>query len=351
VAYNESCISTLTCLSDDTETLFPYFAEIISNPAFDNDVIEESRQYLIGDLMRKMDDPGEVCNRVFREHVFHGHPYQKQQTGTIDGLKNIEREDVLDFYNRFYRPDRAALVVVGDITMEDVRTLCESHPANWTPSGKPLPIVQAPHKIEGTRIVLVDMPTSQAHITMGHVGINRTNPDRFKLDVMNKILGGGGLYTRLAEEVRVKRGLTYGIYCYFARREYTGEFLLDTFTKADVAVESIRVSLNELRKIRREPVSEKELADAKMSLIGSYPLRFEQYEDIAQTLVHMNFYGLPKSDVTGYADHISRVTVEDVREVARKYLHPDDIIITVTGPADVLKPELEKLGPVDVVSL
>ncbi len=350
VAYNESCIATLTCLAQDTGTLFPYFAEILSRPAFDPDVLEESRRYLIGDLMRNADDPGDVCFRVFRHEVFQGHPYEKQQTGTIEGLEKIRREDVIRFYETYYRPDRAALVIVGDITADRVFRLCREHLESWRPSGKPLPIVQPPRPVEGTRITLVDMPTAQAQIMMGHVGINRTNPDRFKLDVVNKILGGGGLYTRLAEEVRVKRGLTYGIYSYFARREYTGEFMVSTFTKAESARETIEVCLDELRRIRREPVSAEELEAAKMSLIGSHPLGYEQYEDIAQTLVHMNFYGLPMSDVTQYADQISAVSRTDVREAARKYIHPDDIVITVVGPADRLKADLETLGPVDVVA-
>lgn len=349
VAYNESCISTLTCLSKDTEDLFPFFAEILSAPAFDEAVLEESRQYLIGDLMRKMDDPGEVCGRAFRTAVFAGHPYEKQQTGTIEGLKNATRQDVLDFYSTYYRPDRAALVIVGDITLDQVKTLCDSYLAGWEASGKPLPVVPAPHPVQGMRINLVDMPTAQAQITMGHVGVNRTNPDRFKLDVMNQILGGGGLYTRLAEEVRVKRGLTYGIYCYFARRQYTGEYLLHTFTKAESTVETITVCLQELKRIRNNNVTEEEVADAKMALVGRHPLRYEQYEDIAQTLVHTNFYGLLLNDTTNYSDYISKVTVDDVRQVARKYLHPDDIVITVVGPADILKPELEKLGPVDLI--
>jgi len=349
VAYNESCISTLTCLSKDISTLFPYFAEILSQPAFDPKVIRESRQYLIGDLMRSMDDSAEVCNRVFRNEVFHGHPYQKQQKGTIEGLNNINRQDVLDFYNTYYRPDRSALVIVGDITADQVKNLCETNLQNWKSSGEPLPIVVSPRPVEGMRITLVDMPTAQSQITMGHIGINRTNPDRFKLTVLNKILGGGGLYTRLAEEVRIKRGLTYGIYCYFARREYTGEFLLNTFTKVESTAETINVCLHELHRIQEEEVSAQELADAKMSIIGSHPLQYEQYEDIAQTLVHMNFYGLPMSDVTNYAANISRVTIEDVRQVARKYLHPDDMIITVVGPADKIRTDLEKIGPVDIV--
>lgn len=349
VAYNESCIATLTCLSGDFNRLFPYFSEILSNPAFNEKTIEESRQYLIGDLMRTMDDTGEVCERVFRDHVFRGHPYQKQMTGSMEGLRNINRDDIVGFYSDYYRPDRAALVVVGDISSAEVVALCEQHLAGWIKSDHSLPIVGVPQPVSGMQILIVDRPVTQAQIVMGHTGINRTNSDRFKITVMNGILGGGGLYTRLAEEVRVKRGLTYGIYCYFARREYTGEFLLSTFTKVDSAAETIRVCLDEMRKIQKEPVSEKELEDAKMTLIGSHPLQFEQYEDIAQALVHNSFYGLPLTDITHFADYISQVTVDDVRHVAGKYLHPDDVVITVVGPAEILVPQLESIAPVMVV--
>jgi zinc protease len=349
VAYNESCIVTLTCLADDTTTLFPYFAEIISKPAFDSQVIEESRRYLVGDLMRRGDDTGDICERVFRDAVFSGHPYQKQMNGTLDGLTAITADDVRHFYADYYCPDRAVLVLVGDISRDRVVELCNAHLACWESSNTPLPVVGTPRPIEGTRVLLVDKPATQAQIMIGHVGINRTNPDRFKLLVMNKILGGGGLYTRLAEEVRVKRGLTYSIYCYFARREYTGEFLLSTFTKAESAAETIRVCLHEIRRIRDEPVTPGELQDAKMTLTGSHPLQFEQYEDIAQTLVHNAFYGLPLTDVTQFAEHVENVSPADIRRVARKYLHPDDMVVVVVGPAGVLKADLESIGPVVVV--
>ncbi len=348
-AFNESCIVTLTCLSQDFQTLFPYFSEIIAKPSFEPDILEESRRYLIGDLMRTMDDPGEVSDRVFRDEVFRGHPYQKQMTGTIEGLLAISPEDVRQFYRDLYSPDNAVLVVVGDVTLDKVAELSDRYLSDWQPSDKPLPITGHPEPTRGLRVLLVDRPTTQAQIRMGHTGINRTNPDRFKISVMNKILGGGGLYTRLAEEVRVKRGLTYSIYCFFSRREYTGEFMVSTFTRADLAVETIQVILDEIRRIQTEPVDEKELEDAKMALTGSHPLRFEEYEDIARTLVHNTFYGLPMTDVTHFAEKINEVTVKDVQQVAKKYLQPNDMVIVVTGPADQLQMALEEIGPVVIV--
>ncbi len=348
VAYNESCISDLTCLSEDIEELFPYFAEILSKAQFDQSALQEGKNYIIGDLMRMMDDPGEICYRRFRKEVFQDHPYAKQWKGTIEGIKNCTRQDVLDFYRRFYTPDHAVLVLVGDISFDKVHELCKKHLVTWAPSKEPLPPVPAPEAIRGRHIRLIDKDTVQAQIVLGHIGIDRVNEDRFKIQVMNRILGGGGLYTRLSTEVRVKRGLTYGIYSYFARREFTGEFVVATFTKADSCGETVRVIFDELNKIRSEPVSDEELEDAGQGLIGSFPLQYEKYEDIAEALVHMNFYGLPMKDITHYPTYVNDVTAQDVMDAARKHIHPDGMVITVVGPAEQIKPQLQSLGDVKI---
>ncbi|MBN1357084.1 insulinase family protein [bacterium] len=349
VAYNESCIATLNCLSRDVRELFPCFAEILSRADFEDSNLEEGRNYIIGDLMQSSDDPGDLCYRRFRRDVFGDHPYAKPHKGTIEDLKTITRGQVLEFYRKFYRPDRAVLVVIGDISKDQVETLCRDYLSGWERSSEPLPPIPPPRPVSGTQIHIIDKDTVQAQVVMGHIGIDRVNPDRFKIETLNRILGGGGLFTRLSTEVRVKRGLTYGVYSFFARREFTGEFAVGTFTKVDTLGETVRVILDELRKIREEPVLDGELQDAKQGLIGSHPLEFEQYEDIAGTLVHMNFYGLPLDDVTLYPRYIRSVTREDILKTAQRYIHPDDLVITIVGPADRIVPQIESLGPVRIV--
>jgi len=349
VAFNESCISTLTCLSEDIQDLFPYYAEILSNAAFEESNFEEGRQYVIGDLMQSSDDANDLCYRRFREDVFKNHPYAKPRKGTIEGLRSISREDVLGFYRTYYTPDRSVLVLVGDISPEIAKQLCSQYLSDWKPSTKPLPSMPKHEQQNGLQIFVVDKDTSQAQVNIGHIGINRVNPDRFKIQVMNRILGGGGLYTRLATEVRVKRGLTYGIYSFFAKREFTGEFAVSTFTKVDTLGETVRVILAELKKIRENPVSDEELMDAKQGLIGSFPLQFEKYEGIAQDLVHMSFYKLPREDIIKYPQYINSVTKTQIMETAQKYIHPNDLVITIVGPADRIVPQIENLGTVKVV--
>ena len=349
VAYNESCIATLTCLSKDTQKLFPYFAEILSRAKFEEKKLDEGRQYIIGDLIRMNDDPGELCYRYFRQFVFGDHPYSKPQKGSVEGLMNCSRQDVLDFYHRYYTPNQAVLVFVGDVSLDVVRGMCDSYLSQWSNSDEASEIIHEAKMSSEVKIKIIDKDTVQAQINMGHVGINRTDPDRFKLRVLNSILGGSGLYSRLATEVRVKRGLTYGVYSFFAQREFTGEFAVSTFTKLETCKETIQVILNELNRIRTETVSDDELEDAKQSLIGSFPLAFEEYEGIAQTLVHSAFYKLPRTDTTDFPIYIRNVTKEDVLAAAQKHIHPEDIIIVVTGPAEKLAPELESLGPVEII--
>ncbi|MBN1552949.1 insulinase family protein, partial [bacterium] len=292
VAYNESCIATLNCLSADIVELFPYFAEILSKASFDDSSLQEGKNYIIGDLMRMNDDASELCYRRFRYDVFQNHPYAKPHKGNIESLISCTRDDVLNFYRKYYTPDQAVLVLVGDVSKSSVESLCEKYLSDWEKASESLPLINAPLQIVGRKITIVNKDTVQAQINIGHIGINRTNPDRFRIEVLNRILGGGGLYTRLAEEVRVKRGLTYGVYSFFAQREFTGEFAVSTFTKVESCGEAIEVILSELNRIRDELVTDDELWDAKQSLIGSFPLEFEDYEGIAQSLVHMYFYGL-----------------------------------------------------------
>ncbi len=351
VAYNESCIATLTCLSKDITRLFPYFSEILSRPAFESANLEEARQYLIGDIMRLDDNPGDLAYYQFRKDVFKDHPYSKPHKGSINGLKSITREDVMTFYQTYYAPNRTVLVLVGDVTVEQIRTLCEQTLAQWKPSTETLPEIPNPTPIQGVQIHILDKDTSQSQIMIGNIGINRVNPDRFRIEVMNDILGGDGLFARLATEVRVKRGLTYGIYSFFAEREFTGEFVVSTFTKVDSTAETIRIILDELKKIRDVPVSDAELREAKQGLIGSFPLKFEEYEGIAQTIVHSHFYHLPMTDITEYPRWINEVTAGDVRTAAQTYIQPDNLLIVILGPADRLRPQLEalNLGTIDVI--
>jgi zinc protease len=348
-AYNESCIATLTSLKKDFKSMFPYFADILTKPAFRSENLEEARSYLTGTILRDKNNLENQCYLRFRKDVFGDHPYSKPQKGTIDSVQSIKPDDLVNFYSKYYHPDHAALVFVGDINAKEAFSTAQHYLGSWPHSRELLPEISRPRDISGIHINLMDAPSVQAQIALGHIGIDKTSKDRFKIITLNQILGNGSITSRLGEEVRVKRGLTYGIYSSFVQREFTGEFAVVTSTKIESCGETIRVILDALSNIRTNLISEQELLDAKQSLINQFPLLFEQYEDIASELVHLKFYHLPMTDLTDYAKQIQGITREDILETAQKYLHPDKIMITIVGPKLTLMSQLATIADVTLV--
>jgi zinc protease len=221
----------------------------------------------------------------------------------------------------------------------------------WETGQFATPEFAQPPQITGRQILLVDKPDlTQSYISIGHLGIKRKSPDYFPLRVMNYILGGGGFASRLTDEVRAKRGLTYDIYSNFDRYRLRGAFEVSTFTRTDSTMAAIQAIVEEMERMRTEKVSEKELSDTKSFYNGYYPLRFETPEQIAAQILDVEIYDLGEDYIKNYRKNMSAVTAEDVLRVAQKYLDPDNIKLVVVSKADELKTGLESLGKVEVTS-
>jgi zinc protease len=177
------------------------------------------------------------------------------------------------------------------------------------------------------KTVTIDRPLTQANLILGHEGITRDNSDFYAVMVMNYILGGGGLTSRLMEEVRAKRGLAYSVFSSFDAGKYQGSFQIVLQTKNASARDSIQLAVGEMSRIRTQPVSDKELEGAKKYLIGSFPLRLITQERIASFLMQVEYYGLGMDYAERYPGLIQAVTAEDVLRVAETYLHPEAYIL------------------------
>jgi zinc protease len=177
---------------------------------------------------------------------------------------------------------------------------------------------------------------------IGHLGIRRDNPDYYALSVMNYILGGGGFASRLMQNLREEKGLVYDVYSFFNADKYGGSFRVGLQTKNESANTAIKEVLNEIERIRQEPVTDTELSDAKLFLTGSFPMRIETSSRIAGFLVAVEYYGLGLDYIEKYPEYINSVTKEDVIRVARKYLDPENIVIVVV--ADQEKADLKLFG-------
>jgi zinc protease len=189
----------------------------------------------------------------------------------------------------------------------------------------------APSVPAGIHPTLVDRSVVQATIIMGSGGIARSNPDYYRLQVMNYILGGGGFASRLMRIVRSKNGLAYGISSGFDAGKFAGSFAVDTQTKNKSTNEALQLIVEQLRDMQEHPVSDAELASAKKYLIGSFPLKLDRQSSIASFILQVELYGLGLDYAERYPKLIGEVTKEDVQRVAQKYLHPDALILVAVA--------------------
>ena len=202
---------------------------------------------------------------------------------------------------------------------------------DWAKKGiaeKPLPAIKP---VVGPKVIKIDKDLTQANIVLGHLGIKRENPDFYAVSVMNYILGGGGFASRMMDNIRDNKGLSYDVHSFFLANKYGGSFQAGLQTKNRTAHIAVAEILKEMERMRSEPVTDKELSDAKSYLTGSFPLRIDSNSKIASFLVAVEFYGLGLDYVDRYKELIESVTRDDVLRVAKKYLHTKDYVLVLVG--------------------
>jgi zinc protease len=200
------------------------------------------------------------------------------------------------------------------------------------------------------RVVVVDRPDlGQAQIGVGHEGVARSDPRRLEVQLLNSALGAGGFSSRLMARIRAEEGLTYGVHSQFVQRHRAGPFGVFTFTRVPKVGEVVSAILEELERVRREPPSEQELARVASQRAGQFALALETSAEVAAALVELDVYGLPRDSLDTYRGRVRAVTVEQTSAVARELIDPARASIVAVGPAAELRPQLEALGPVEVV--
>jgi len=330
----------LSVLKKDIELGFDLLSDVMLHPSFPEDELNKLKDRTKGGLKAREEDPGFVASKEFKKAVFDSHAYGRLETGTADTLDAISREDVVSFHNSYYLPGSAIMAVVGDISSDEVISLLKRYFSDWH-AGRVDTSALMPLSLKKERtIITIDKDLTQATIKLGHAGVRRSNPDYYALSVMNYILGGGGFSSRLMLNIREEKGLVYDIHSFFAADKYGGSFQVGLQTKNESANLAIRQVLDEIRKIRSEPVSDSELSGAKSFLTGSFPMRIETSGRIAGFLVAVEYYGLGVEYIDDYPRYINSVSKEDVMNVAKKYL--DDKNFTLVVVADLQKAALKK---------
>jgi zinc protease len=318
-------------------------SDMARHPAFAPAEMDRQRQQALSGLKVSLEDPDYVADAVFDRLVYGFHPYGMPHTGTPESVNAITRDDIVAFHKKYFAPNNAILAVVGDVTAEEafdtVRNVFGDWPRKEVPVEK---LIEPPAPTR--RLIVVNKPDAvQTEVRVGHLGIARRHPDYMAINLAIRILGGEGS-NRLHNVLRTQRGLTYGAQADMDTLKESGDFLAHTNTRSAATAEVVRVIFDEFWRLQRDPVGERELADAKAYLTGSFPLTIETPDAIAMQVLNVVFYGLPIEELQSFRERVNAVTVADIQRVARAYLQPDRLSVVLVGNLSVFERDLKGVG-------
>lgn len=320
----------LTILSDTVELGTELLKLALTEPRLDQDAIERTRAQIMAGLRRDVHDPESIATRLSSHTFFPGHPYAHQVQGTLETVPAITRDDLAEHHQKVLARDRLRIAIVGDIAGAEADTLVDTTFGSL-PDETELPAIANTSVATGVQVT-EELDLAQTVIRFALPGLDRDDDDYLIGHVMNHILGGGTFSSRLFKEVRQARGLTYSVYSYLASREHAPMLAGGASTGPDRAQETLDVIREIIATFLAEGPTDEELSLAKDFLIGSYPLRFDSSQKIAQQLVGMQVEDMPVSYMTERADLIRAITVDDIKRVAGRILNAQ-LSIVIVGKA------------------
>lgn len=298
-------------------------------PRFDQEALDRVRAQMVSIIAGNKKDPSDIASETFDQLAFGEHPYATSSTGTTDSVNLFTRKDMIAAHQGAMAKDQLFVSAVGDVSAEELGIMLDELLGDLPEKGLPQP-ERADVNVTGG-ITVIDFPSPQSVAIFGHKGIKRNDPDFFAAFVMNQIFGASGFTSRLTNEVREKRGLTYGVYTYLASYDLS-ELYQGSVASANGKIgEAISVIQDEWAKLAENGVTKDELIAAKKYLTGAYPLRFDGNARIASILANMQLNELPISYIETRNDQVNAVTLEDVARVAKRLLQPENLRIVVVG--------------------
>lgn len=321
-----------TSLSKHSDALLDLFADVVLHPAFPEEELEKARKQALSGLQANLTDPGAISGNM-RARVLFGdkHPYGEVETP--ESIEAITREDLVTYHQTYFRPNIAYLVVVGDITPEAAQAKVAERFGSWQKAAVEDRYQPVPGRPEGTQVCFADLPGAvQSVMHLTHVvDLKPGHPDAIAVSVMNSILGGGAFSGRLMQNLREDKAFTYGARSSLSTDPVMGQFDAFANVRNEVTDSSVVEFLYEIRRMMNEPVDASSLKTTLNYMTGSFARSLEQPETVARFALNTARYNLPEDYYATYLEKLNAVTVEDVQAMAKKYLRPDNLYITVVG--------------------
>jgi zinc protease len=322
-------------LSKDLARLIDMMGDCLLYPNFDSLELSRLKRETASMIRARSDDPFEVSERGFRELVFGDHPLGHLPSGFDCTVSIISRVDVEDFYDAYYQPNNTFIICVGDFSRDSLRMLLNGKFGGWTRGEIPDEDFGEPVSSDHPVARIIPMDISQAYILLGNFGPRYSADDWHAARVMNYILGGAGLTSRISYSIREEKGLAYIAYSYFQRFVNGGYFVAEVQTKKDMVNEAVVSLLSEIKRMR-DGVRLDELEWAKKFYTGYLPLAYDTYGEMANIVAQIEIAGHGLDYLDQFENYISALTIEDLNAAARSHLHPDRFYLLIVGD---IKPE------------
>jgi len=339
---------TLNVIKRNIAPAMNLMREIVLRPTFPNEEIERQRQIYLGRITQEEKQPFVSAFKTFQRELFgERHPYAQPFTGsgTAASIAAITRDDIVGFYRANYYPNNAALIITGDVTMDEAIDLAEKTFGSWEPGDVAMRDVPTPPALQETRICIVDKPgAAQSTITVGHLGLRRRDPVFDVFDVMNNTLGGQ-FGSRLNLNLREDKGYSYGTFAFSLGLRGVGPYVVFAPVQTQSTKEAITEIVKEIRDITKSrPITDEEVANSKSNLIQGFPQKFTSVGGIANQVESIVMYDLPESEWKDYVARIDAINGQSATKVAKDYLRPEALLIVVVGDREKIEAGIRELG-------
>jgi zinc protease len=314
------------------EPALELFGKVLARADFPEADFKREQQRMLVGLEYQKQRPKSIVKKAFYRNLYADHPYASDPSGTKESVEALTVQALRDFYQRYYVARNATVVIVGDVSRKQAQTIA-ARLADALPQGDRAPALAKVAELPEAEQVFIEHPSSQSHVLMGVPGLRRKDPDYFPLYVGNHILGGSGLVSRISEEIREKRGLSYSAYSYFIPMRHKGPYMLGFQTRNDQRDEALTVLRQTLQTFIKDGPTQQELESSKNNIVGGFPLRVSSNGKIAEYLAVIGFYDLPLDYLASFTKKVQAVTAEQIRDAFKRRVQSPRMVTVIVGGA------------------
>ncbi|UCF05821.1 MAG: insulinase family protein [bacterium] len=340
----------VNCLKKDLPRVLEILADLVMNPAYPEDKVEMKRKTMLEEIRRQNDEPSRVYRREFFRLMYAGHPFGWR--ASMASVNAITREDLAACHKKYFYPNNSIIGVSGDVTKAEIIGALDKVFGGWQPAEVTIPEVPPFEKKDSENYNYAYMDINQAYMMIGHSGIKVQNPDRCAINIMNFILGGGSFTSWITERVRSEEGLAYSTGSRYGSNAWAkGVFYAYAQTKSDAYSRALQLIIDQIEKMINEGPTEEEVSKAIDSYVNSQVFDYESKSQVVRRLVFLTFEGRPLDSPERDMEKYAAITVDDIRRVSKKYLHPEMLTVLVVGDEAQFDRPLSDFGSVNVIEL